>query len=165
MSHKGVWKNSKITGRWKSIGVNGKERIGMWKSKDFDQALLFEFRKKGEINVYIDTDDDWNLNRKEDTLIGKDKMNKLDKKNFSKDLFYSKNKGNLSFYANYGGHDNTNNAESYEYYINFHKKNSYQFGPDNPFRDVMLKADNFGLNHLWFHNGDELAAYGGESIH
>jgi len=32
--------------------------------KDFDQNFFFEFRKNGLIKVDIDTDDDWNLNRR-----------------------------------------------------------------------------------------------------
>ena len=65
----------------------------MWKSKKYDQALLFQFQKNGQINVYVDQDDDWNFGRKKDRLIGKN--NNFDKENFSKNFFTQKKKVTL----------------------------------------------------------------------
>ena len=155
MSHtRSGYKNYSITGRWKTIGVNSKSRIGMWKSKKYDQALLFQFQKNGQINVYVDQDDDWNFGRKKDRLIGIN--NNFDKKNFSKDFFYSKERGDLVLQANYGGEESK--SDGYEYWLDLYKgKPNNKAVINNDYRFVDLRQDAYEPMHLWFHNGDSSA--------
>ena len=89
----------------------------MWKSKKYDQALLFQFQKNGQINVYVDQDDDWNFGRKKDRLIGKN--NNFDKENFSKNFFYSKEKGDFVLQAYYHGEESK--SDGYEYWVDLYK--------------------------------------------
>lgn len=148
------WVSTELSGRWKTIGVNNKRRLGIWKSKEFDNNLLFEFNKKGSIKVYIDKDDDWNLNRKKDVLIGNASKvrNWEEKMGFSKDFFHSRRKGKLTFKALYQG-SFLNNADGYEYFLDFHNQDS------SASRLVNLRKDDYGLAHLWYHNNDKDAAY------
>ena len=135
----------------------------MWKSKKFDNPLLFEFHKKGGIKAYIDKDNDWNLNPKKDVLIGKQpKLRESDKQDFSKDFFYSKRKGNLSLTAAYQGAFHSNNADSYEYYLDFYKSKAAGW---MPYRLVDLNNGGYRPAHLWFHNNDKFDAFGPESFH
>ena len=159
IDNKDDYKDYIVDGRWRTVGVNGKRRLGMWKDDNYDQALLFEFRKNGKLKVYIDQDDDWNFKRKKDVLVGHSKPFKED--THPKDALYSKSKGKLELFVfGYEARiqvDNEvfgNNADGYEYYLKLDEGRIDSKTGSNIYRSIALNKNAYGLIHQWFHNGD-----------